>query len=591
MKTSISDKHNINSKCYQWIVFGVVCLGLISLYSRWIMTERLPFIMDELVDTQIGYQVGKGFKIYSELEWERTPLMTFLISAITKSAKNSVSTVILARKLMWFGTTIIFLFTYLIARKVHGSFIAIIAILMLLGFTTFLDRSIRVRADLISSLFSLPALLVVVCHGLHPLFLGLAGLFLGLAVLTTQKAVYFVVAFGIALVGKQIILYGLNVQSMKKIVMNSLIATAGFALPTISFLVLILFSGRMEQFLAQCFFHAAKAGFISDTYSNTTGYLWQTVLRNPTVWCLGLAGIFILLFEGIKNEGNPSLEEKKAETIGPEIALSLWTLSMLVLILQHTVKFPYLYLNIAPSLAICASLPLGRIIFFIIKSKRQLNWTHIVSALSGVFLLLIVPLLHHKKNLRVDLIQVQSAIMNRVDSITSPEDAVFDGIGIAVTRKKATPYSMTERWSDERKAGANYDIIKSLKKTHPKALIWNYRMKHLQKDERVFIDSHFVLDWANVYVVGTTILHDGPNPTKKTINLLSSSEYAIWATDRQKIRIDGNIPGPVEFLTAGDHEVVIDGESQKLQLKYFPAVKILPPPPQKRFNLFPSYSD
>jgi len=181
--------------------------------------------------------------------------------------------------------------------------------------------------------------------------------------------------------------------------------------------------------------------------------------------------------------------------------------------------------------------------------------------------------------------------MNRVDSITSQEDAVFDGIGIAVTRKKATPYSMTKRWSDERKAGANYNIIKSLKKTQPKVLIWNYRMKHLRKDERVFIDSHFVLDWANVYVVGTTIFHDGPNPTKKTINLLSSSEYAILATDRQKIRIDGNIPGPVEFLTAGDHEVVIDGEGQKLQLKYFPAVKILPPPPQKRFNLFPLYSD
>jgi hypothetical protein len=591
MKNSISDKQNNNPKYHQWIVFGIICLCLISLHSRWIMTERLPFLMDELVDTQIAYQVGKGSKIYSELEWKRTPLMTYFISTITKSKKNSFSAAILARKLMWFGTVIIFFLTYFIARKVQGSLIAILALLLLFGFTTFLDRSIRIRADLVSTLFSLPALLVLVCHGLHPLFLGLAGFFLGLAVLTTQKAVYFVVAFGVALVGKQIILFGLNVQSMRKIGMNSLIATAGFALPIISFLALILFSGRMEQFLAQCFFHAAKAGLISDTYSYTTGYLWQTVLRNPTVWCLGLAGIFILLFEGIKNKGNPSLEEKKTETIGPGIALSLWTLSMLVLILQHTVKFPYLYLNIAPSLAICASLPLGRIIFFIITQKRRLNWTHIVSAVLGLFLLLILPFFHHKKNLNIDLIKAQSAIMNRVDSITSQEDAVFDGIGIAVTRKKATPYSMTKRWSDERKAGANYNIIKSLKKTQPKVLIWNYRMKHLRKDERVFIDSHFVLDWANVYVVGTTIFQDGPNPTKKTINLLSSSEYAILATDRQKIRIDGNIPGPVEFLTAGDHEVVIDGEGQKLQLKYFPAVKILPPPPQKRFNLFPSYSD
>jgi hypothetical protein len=591
MKSSISDKHNINSKYYKWIFFGIICLGLISLYSRWIMTERLPFIMDELVDTQIGYQVGKGFKIYSELEWERTPLMTFLISAITKSAKNSVSTVILARKLMWFGTAIIFLFTYLIARKVHGSFIAIIAILMLLGFTTFLDRSIRVRADLFSTLFSLPGLWVVVCHSLHILFFGVAGFFLGLAVLTTQKALYFVVAFAVALVGKQIILSGLDALSMKKIGLNSLIATAGFAVPILSFLLWIHFSGRMEQFLDQSFFHAAKIGFVADTYRDTWRFFWQTVSRNSVIWCLGLVGIFILLFEGIQNKGNSSLEKNKDEILGPGIALSLWTLSMLVLILQHTVKFPYLYLNIAPSLAICASLPLGRIIFLIIKSKRQLNWTHIVSALSGVFLLLVLPLLHHKKNLKVDLIQVQSAIMDRVDSLTEPVDAVFDGIGLAVTRRKATPYSITARWKDERKAGAKYEIIESLNKSRPKVLIWNYRMNRLRKDERAFLYTHFVLDWANVYVVGTTIFHKGTTITRKTINLLSSSEYAILARDRQRVRLDGKIPGPVAFLKAGNHEVTIEGESQKLQLKYFPAVKIPPPAPQKQFRLFPSYSD
>ena len=555
------------------------------------MTERLPFIMDELVDIQIGHEVGKGFKIYSELEWERTPLMTFLISAITKSSKSSFNTSILARKLMWLGTAIIFFLTYLIARQVHGSYYAALALLLLCGFTTFLDRSIRVRADLISTLFSLPGLWAVVYPSLHPLFLGVAGLFLGLAVLTTQKAVYFVVAFAIALVGRQIIFSGLNAQSLKKVGLNSSIAIAGFAVPTLSFLLWIHFSGRMDQFLEQCFFHASRAGFIGDTYRYTWKFLWQTISRNPLIWSFGLLGIFILLFEGIQQKRNPSLEESKNETLGPGIALSLWTLSMFILTLQHTVKFPYFYLNIAPSLAICASLPLGHFIFVVIKSKQRLNWTHIVSAILVSYLLLIVPFFHHKKNLKTDLIRVQSAIMDRVDSITDPEDAVFDGIGIAVTRRKATPYSMTARWSDERRAGANYDIIESLKKSQPKVLIWNYRMKRLREDERVFLASHFVLDWANVYVVGAIVFHKGPTSTIETINLLSSAKYAVLAKDRQKIRVDGKILGSVEFLTAGDHKVVIDGASQKLQLKYFPSVNNPPPPPRKMFNLFPSYFD
>jgi hypothetical protein len=421
------------------------------------------------------------------------------------------------------------------------------------------------------------------------MFLGFAGLFLGLAVLTTQKAIYFVASFAVALVGRQIILSSINPQSLKKILLNSIIAIAGFAVPTIPFLIWMHVSGRMEQFIDQCFFRAATIGFISKTYRHTWDYFFQTILSNPAFWCLGLIGMLILLFEGIKSKLKPSLLENKMVKIVPGFAMSLWTFTMFILILQHTVKFPYLFLNIAPSLAICGSLPLGRIISLFMKPRTRLNWTRLVFVLLSLFILIIGPSLHHKKRLKNDLIKVQSAIMNRIDTITNPEDAVFDGIGIAVTRKKATPYSMTLRWRDERETGAKYDIIGQLKKSQPKVLVWNYRMVHLRKDEQDFLNTHFVSDWANVYVVGTTISHRGPETTKKTINLLSSAKYAIVADDRDRIRLDGEVPGAVEFLTAGNHEVIVNGESQKLLLKYLPAVKIPPPPPHEKFILFPSY--
>lgn len=108
-QNSVSYQENINFSYYRWIVCSIICLCLISLYSRWIMTERLPFIMDELVDTQKGCQVGRGLKMYSDIEWKRTPLMTYFIGTITKSAKNSISTASLARKLMWFDSHHFFL--------------------------------------------------------------------------------------------------------------------------------------------------------------------------------------------------------------------------------------------------------------------------------------------------------------------------------------------------------------------------------------------------------------------------------------------------------------------------------------------------
>ena len=164
----------------------------------------------------------------------------------------------------------------------------------------------------------------------------------------------------------------------------------------------------------------------------------------------------------------------------------------------------------------------------------------------------------------------------------------------AAKRLKKCPFLLdhyTARWFDERRAGANYDIIGPLKKTEPKILIWNYRMNRLRDSEKAFLNAHFIQDWANIYVVGADILHKGPETTRKRINLLSTAKYAVLARNREKIHIDGKIAKPVELLTAGDHEVVIAGESQKIQLKYFPAVIIHSPPQRNIFQLFPSYSD
>jgi hypothetical protein len=214
-----------------------------------------------------------------------------------------------------------------------------------------------------------------------------------------------------------------------------------------------------------------------------------------------------------------------------------------------------------------------------------------VGAIFAFYFLVINPVYFHYKNLKTNVIaKNQIKIMSRVDKLTNTEDSVFDGIGMAVSRDKATRYSLTARWANERSNGADYDIIDALRESEPKVWIDNYRMDRLNEDDKQFLSSSFVHDWANVYVAGATISHRALGLTEKRVNLIASATYAVLAADRSKVRIDGRVPNASIYLDAGMHEVTIVGESQELVLKYQPAADN-ELPPEEPFPLFPSYSE
>jgi hypothetical protein len=581
-------------RIHKLFVISIICVCLFSLACRYYMTERMPFIMDELVDTQIACQMAKGTNLYSNYVWERTPLMNFIIGMAVGSGENSFLTAVNARKVMWVATIIVFIMTFLISRKVYNSDTGWLAILLLCSFTTFLDRSIRVRADMISSLLSLPVLLILVCSEISIGSMCIAGFFLGLSLLTSQKAIIFIISFGIAFIAREVSHAGLNLSSLKKITVKIFFSLLGFLIPIGIFIIWLFVTDQVMSFIREGILHALDVGFVRDTYKNATRiYFRLTIFQNPAFWFLGVTGIILYLLKGIRKGGGLYHEIENTKHRSSYLALSVWTLSILILIMRHKVKFPYIFLNISSPLAICASYPLYLMLLLLKKrtktSSYYLNLLFVIVTCCSI----IIPFItDHPKNLKIgSIINAQHAIMNRVDSITKIDDSIFDGIGIAVTRKTAVPYSMTARWFDERAEGLNYDIIGSLRKSQPKAMILNYRLESLPENEKEFLSANFIWDWANVFVVGSIVKHDGQGETIKTINLLSSAEYAVLAANRNNILIDRRIPGNSIFLTSGDHDVSIHGEKQQLVLKYFPAVRNSIPF-QKPFNkLFPSYSE
>lgn len=582
----------IDNKYYISIFIFICCFFLASQIIRYKIIERKAFVMDELVDTQIGVSVSKGYKLYSNIEdgpyLIRTPLLTYIIGLAVDPLQGSYKTAIVVRKMMWAFSLLVFLFTYLAARRFKGKFQGILSIMLLCCFTTFLERSFRIRADLLSTLFSMPAL-VVLCGTFITLpQLTIAGFFLGLAFLTTQKAIYFILSFYAALVLSRVYISGINIHCFKKMITECFSVFFGLVLPMLFFLFFNI--EVVDNFLEQCFTHAVHAGLIENIYSYTWKYLVQSFQRDPLFWLLGLAGITVILFESMKSKKHVLFLSGDGIYSGRrDVAVGIWSLSLLSLLFAHKIKFPYLFINLAPTLSVSGSL----ILAFFLKSSPlgEINkrWRFKFYGFGILIIILFFSIHWHYKSLqKSEILKHQQAIMDRVDQITKIDDSVFDGVGIAVTRKKATPYSITARWYNERNAGAEFNIVDTIKRTQPKALIKNYRFKRLQSDEIDFINNYFVHDWSNIFVVGKKIKHNGKGETKIVVNILASTDYTVFSSFKENILIDGSIPEPVVFLSSGDHKIVIKGHAQVLLLKYFAAAN-MPLAFQNPLKLFPSY--
>ena len=179
----------------------------------------------------------------------------------------------------------------------------------------------------------------------------------------------------------------------------------------------------------------------------------------------------------------------------------------------------------------------------------------------------------------------------RVDRLTGPNDSVFDGIGMATTRRMAVPWSMTARWFQERRGRVDLSIVPHLRRRQPKVFIQNYRADALSVNEREFLGRHFVHDWGNVWVVGVSSERIGEGTGSRSIELLSSADYAVLAEDLTRVRIDGRNARAVESLAAGAHTLAVVGEAQQVHLTLAASAEFPVRSRQMPLPLFPNYSE
>lgn len=571
-------------------VAGLV--GLVLVWQLWFATNT-GLIADEFFELHLGARVARGEVPFSATwDYMKTPLFSYLLAGVVRLGGDGGDTVLTARMVMLPFTVLTLLAVAAGARRRFGSGGAVVlAVLAAACCTTFLDRGGRLRTDAVAtSLFAvaLASLMASGAGGARPAgWRGLlrptggapfrltgpggllrdpvvgAGLAVGAAFLVTQKSVYFVLAsLAVCLLpapGRRRLRDAGLFLGASGLVVG--VYVAAFALAGLGpSCVLTTFWGGREG--------------LAEVY-RTASWGVTEVGRSPGFWLLALVGL------------GRSLAELRRPVPDARLAGAAAVAQVVLLLATwfHPNKWPYFYLIHVPTAAhLAAAAVAGSAAAFVGGASRP-RLVVLVTVLG-----LVTPAL-----LRVALtveapstLPLQLATVGRVEALTLPDDAVFDGVGMVPTRPRAY-HDLLIRTLAAYRAGGMPDIVASLVARSCKVFILNYRTNNLPPQERTWIARHFVHDWGNVFVAGAAA-EVGPGRSG-VLDLHAGGVYEVLWDGPGHVLVDGRAAAGRVRLDAGRHRAAADARGRVL-LRYRPWVEAPPDlPPRLPGRLLARYDD
>jgi hypothetical protein len=508
-------------------VFGVMMLLFIT------VSWQARFVMDEFNLFQCLRSFSK-YSLYHTLDPIKTVLGTDIFRIATL-ASSSVGTMLAGRVLglcaaLGTMTAIFFVSRELWPHTKHK----VLILICTLSYSNFFERAFRIRTDTIALTFAIGSLLFMVRSKRRRTYIFFSGVMIGLSFLCTQKAVFFLVAYFIAL-----LVASRSVVGWRQTFMDGLFFMSGWLA---TFMVYAIYFGGAGWWRV-IYMVLLGPRFVLDGTASFSGlgmFVYQTLTRNLLPYALSLIGL-ILAFARWKSAGF-------------SIRFTLIaTLIITILVFNHDQPWPYVFVWPQAFLALW--------MISLAEWACDRGWLTRNQAVLAIALLATLSLPRQVRYLN-HTNQDQIFVMAQAEGLLEPQSTYFDGIGMIVNRDIAGDYP---RWwwdtptiARTRTALRSGDAsgLLSIMNSHPKLWIINYRILNMSDIVQKMVAGGYVRISPNLLLSGIELK---PETDETGFACRWAGRYRLFDENGQTVTepfaVDDLAPAEAVDITPGLHRV------------------------------------
>jgi hypothetical protein len=503
------------------VVSGLVALKVALLFA---LAWNRRIVMDEF--EQLGWAKYLGHGFFTTIWPAKAVGYAIFFDVAHLIGWDARSILLIGRMqtaLLACGTLAI---TYASARSLGVSKArSALIVLILLSFSNFIERIFETRGDPLSVFFGAAALLVTLQAGGRAKWILAAGVLSGLAFLSTQKAVYFNAALGVALIGDAAL-----ARRYAEGVARGVWLVLGWLVPVVVYC--FAFGGANPLAVAQnlIFGPAALASSqMAAEYGGLGQFVVQTLARNALLYLFCFAGMVLALLR------LPDLHGSRP------VAL-IFSVIVTALVFAHNQPWPYVFIMALPFIALWALEPFDAL------SGR---WAYRTAAWGVLGVAVLFSFVRNVQAFRIDN-HAQLALVERAEKLTSPEDVYFDGIGMLPNRREPSTL-----WLDRHtilqtlREGRASEAWRIFAQTPPKVILWTYRMDGIRPVAEPLIRDSYVQVAPNIRMAGAQL---GPGGAT-TFNVRLPGRYALYDLTGRRVpgalKVNGRLSATPVNLLAG----------------------------------------
>lgn len=538
------------------LIPGLFILGYVVLLYWCTLYARL--IMDEFLLISWSGDLVSGLRPYVDFIPYKTVLGSY-VYCLPFFVTDKIENILLLGRQLGFLTAVasIAVLGVLHKRVFSSPKGALWAVLWTLTCSTFLERSFRIRVEMLTTLLALLAVwqFVSIQNWRRNL---MAGIWLCLAFCVTQKAAFFIFAFFVA--------YWLAyAKPAARPVRDFVVFGAAGLFVFLVYVVVFGFGGHYVEVVKTTLLGKSLAAVtLESSYEGLYRFYGQTFWRNMVFYGMSFSGLLYVLISW----RSEAWEKKFAAT---------FTLIVLLLLIVHRKPWPYVFVMVIPFLGLFAG-HLSQTVFDALKGSPRL-----LVALAVLLCVIVIPnsIRRFTEHMQIDIFP-QLQTVRSAEAALGLDDVYFDGICMIGTRRHVRLGSLDgtgaeaplDNWSqifDKRRRSIlleNWEtegprLFEALRKAQCKVIIHNYRFESIPDEFQEFIDRHYTLMDLNVYVSGSEI-----TSSPQTVHPIWGGDYGFLAKgDCRNVEIDGRPVSELDgkiHLEPGEYTVRYEGNGSLL---------------------------